>query len=226
MPEDIKRFIETISQKMKIHTDFLQGSEEWHRLKLGKISASSFYKLLGTKAVRNKYIYELASERITSSKSDSKEYANFHMQRGNQFEDVAREAYKDKTFYEVQQIGLIQLNDNVVCSPDGLVDSDGLIEIKVPDSYNYIAQVLDIAQNGIKGVPNEYYTQMQVNLYISNRQWCDYVLYNPKHDAVGNGLFIYRAERDVVYNDTIKIAIDEGIKTINQYIIDYKEAFQ
>ena len=211
---------------MKIHTEFQQGSDEWHKMKLGKISASSFYKLLGTKAARNKYICELASERITSSKSDSKEYTNFHMQRGNQFEEAVREAYKHKTFYEVEQVGLIQLNDDVVCSPDGLVDANGLIEIKVPDSYNYIAQVLDIAKNGIKGVPNEYYTQMQVNLYISNRQWCDYVLYNPKYAAVGNGLFIYRVERDMVYKDTIEIAINESIKTINQYIIKYQEAFQ
>ena len=59
---------------MKIHTEFQQGSDEWHKMKLGKISASSFHKLLGAKAARNKYIYELASERITSSKSDSKEY--------------------------------------------------------------------------------------------------------------------------------------------------------
>jgi DNA-directed RNA polymerase subunit L len=52
------------------------------------------------------------------------------------------------------------------------------------------------------------------------------VLYNPKHDAVGNGIFTHRVERDMVYNDTIKIAIEEGVKTINQYIIEYKEAFK
>jgi exodeoxyribonuclease (lambda-induced) len=209
---------------MKIHTEFQQGSDEWHRMKLGKISASSFYKLLGTKAARNKYLCEIASERITASKSDSKEYTNFHMQRGNQFEDVARQAYSfKKDFIDVEQVGLIQLNDDVVCSPDGLVNGEGLI---VHDSYNYIIQVLDIVKKGIEGIPKEYYIQMQVNLYISDRKWCDYVLYNPKHAMVGSGLFLHRVERDMIYNDTIKVAIDEGIKTINQYIIEYKEAFQ
>jgi hypothetical protein len=220
---------------MQIYAELKQDSEEWHKLRLGKISGSGFYKIVGTKAAREKYLYEKASERVSISKSDSEEYTNFHMRRGIDWEDIARDAYRIKrNFIDVQQVGLIELNDYVVCSPDGLVSEkdqdgvtrDGMIEIKIVDSHIYFKLALEITEKGVDAIPSEHLAQMQYNLYVSNRQWCDYVLYNPKHAMVGTGLFIRRVERDMVYNDTIKAAIDESIKIIDQHVIKYKEIFQ
>lgn len=213
---------------MKVHTDFEQQSEEWFALKLGKISASSFHKLLGTPAARNRYLCQKASERHTGKRSDSSGYSNYHMQRGNLYEEAAREAYKEETFYEVQKVGLITLNDDVVCSPDGLVNGDGLIEIKIHDSDIYFENVEFLDEKGkdiIMKLYKLYYTQTQVNLYISGRSWCDYVLYNPTHAAVGTGIHICRIEKDMVYMDTIKLAIEEAVKEINQKAINFKKIF-
>lgn len=228
----------TASSDIKTHTEFKQGTGEWLKMKLGKISASSFHKILGTKKAREDYLWEVASERITSSPSDTKEHTNlylpYHMQRGINYEDEARQAYSfANNFIDVDQVGLIELNDYVVCSPDGLIGENGMIEIKILDSNNYAKNVVKIdkaIKKDKKGIvaatQKEYYIQIQFNLYISNRQWCDYILYNPKHAPLGTGLFYRRIERDMQISETIRIAVEESVKMIDQYIIDYKEAFQ
>ncbi len=212
-------------QELIIHTDFQQGSDEWHRLRLGKITASSFDKLLSTKA-RNKYLCQKASERHTLARSDSSKYTNYHMDRGNLYESAAREAYINKTFDEVQQVGLIQLGDDIVCSPDGLVGDDGIIEIKVHDSDIYFEKVELLDKEGISGIPKLYYTQTQVNLYVSGRSWCDYVLYNPTHEDVKTGIYIYRVERDPVFMETIKSTIEKAVEEINQKVINFRKIFR
>jgi hypothetical protein len=213
-------------QELIIHTDFAQGSEEWYRLRLGKISASSFDKLLGTKAARNKYLCQKASERHTLVRSDSSKYTNYHMERGHLYEQVARDTYTNKTFDEVQQVGLLQLGDDVVCSPDGLVGNDGILEIKIHDSDIYFEKVELLHKKGVSGIPKQYYMQTQVNLYVSGRSWCDYVLYNPTHDDVKTGIYIYRIERDLELMDTIKLAIEKAVEEISQKVINFKNIFK
>ncbi len=213
-------------QGLIIHTDFVQGSEEWHRLRLGKISASSFDKLLGTKATRNKYLCQKASERHTLTRADSSKYTNYHMDRGNLYEQAAREAYTNKTFDEVRQVGLMQLGDDVICSPDGLIGNDGIIEIKIHDSDIYFEKVELLDKDGIKEIPKLYYTQIQVNLYVSGCSWCDYVLYNPIHDDVKTGIYIYRVERDPAFMDTIKLVIEKAAEEINQKVINFRNIFK
>lgn len=213
-------------RKLIIHTDFAQGSEEWHKLRLGKITASSFDKLLGTKMARNKYLCQKASERHTMTRSDSSKYTNYHMERGNLYEQIARDTYTNKTFDEVRQVGLIQLDDDIVCSPDGLVGNDGIIEIKIHDSDIYFEKVELLDRKGLKGIPKLYYTQIQVNLYISGRSWCDYVLYNPIHDDVKTGMYIYRVKRDEAFIETIKATIEKAVEEINQKVTNFRSIFK
>lgn len=213
-------------RQIQLHTDLKQGSDEWLKLRLGKITGSCFHKLLGTKAAREKYLYDRANEIVTGCKSDGGEYVNIHIQRGWEYEPIARAEYTAYTFTSIDEIGLAQLGDYIACSPDGLVGEDGMIEIKILDSNNYFRQVVEISKKGVEAIASEHYIQMQCNLFVCNRQWCDYVLYNPKHAAINNGLFIYRVECDNTMQSRIAQAIDECITTINEYVDQYRNIFK
>lgn len=213
-------------QKLQIHTDLEQGSDEWHKLRLGKITGSCFHKLLGTKAAQKKYLYDRANEIVTGCKSDGKEYVDIHIQRGWEHESTARTKYITHTFTSVDEVGLVQLGEYIACSPDGLVGEDGMIEIKILDSNNYFGQVIEMSEKGAEAIESKHYIQMQFNLFVCGRQWCDYVLYNPKHDIIGNGLFIHRVERDSVMQARILEAVDECVPIMNEYVNQYHTIFK
>jgi exodeoxyribonuclease (lambda-induced) len=118
------------------------------------------------------------------------------------------------------------LGDYIACSPDGLVGEDGMIEIKILDSNNYFGQVIEMSEKGAEAIESKHYIQMQFNLFVCGRQWCDYVLYNPKHDIIGNGLFIHRVERDSVMQARILEAVDECIPIMNKYVNQYHNIFK
>lgn len=211
---------------MQVHTDLKQGSDEWRKLRLGKITGSCFHKLLGTIAAREKYLYDRANEIVTGSKSDGEEYVNIHIQRGWEYESYARTEYIAHTFTSVDEVGLVQLGEYIACSPDGLIGEDGMIEIKILDSNNYFRQIVEISKKGVEAIASEHYIQMQFNLFASGRQWCDYVLYNPKHAAIGNGLFIRRVEYDNVMQARILETVDECIPIMNEYVNQYHNIFK
>ena len=68
--------------------------------------------------------------------------------------------------------------------------------------------------------------QMQFNLYVCARKWCDYVLFNPKHAVQGNGLFIFRVGYDEVMQARIAEAVDECVPIMNEYVNQYNNIFQ
>jgi hypothetical protein len=207
---------------MQLHNDIEQGSLEWHDLRLGKLTGSSAAKLFGTPAAREKYLYDRAAEIVTGCRCDTDEsVSGIHMARGHEFEEVAIAKYTVATLNEVQRVGFVQLNEFVGCSPDGLVGTCGMIEVKVPDSNNYFRQVLELASDGVKAIPKDYYAQMQFNMFVCGRNWCDYVLYNPKHEATGKSLFVIRVGRDDSMQRSIKSAIDESIVKIEYYMQEW-----
>ena len=207
---------------MQLHETLEQGSPEWQALRLGKITGSNAAKLFGTPAAREKYLYDRAAEIVTGTRSDNDECASSqHMTRGSEFEEVALMKYTVATLNEVQKVGFVQLNEFVGCSPDGFVGDEGMIEIKVPDSNNYFRLMLEISTNGIKAIPREHLWQMQFCMYVCNRNWCEYVLYNPKHEANGKDLFIFTVDRDAESQKCIKQILAESVTTIKTYVTQY-----
>jgi exodeoxyribonuclease (lambda-induced) len=213
-----------MQQQIQIH-NFEQKSEKWYNSRLGKITGSCFHKLLGTPNAAKKYLYSKANEIVIGDRceGDKAEKTSIHMERGLTYEDMARFSYQMEKEYKIkiQQVGLIQLNDYIACSPDGLVDDNGLLEIKVPDSNNFFESILEIKNVGIKAIPKQYYQQMQFNLYVSGRKWCDYVLYNPQHDIKGTGIFIYRIELDLPLQKRIAEIVEDIPQKINNYVEQY-----
>jgi hypothetical protein len=97
------------------------------------------------------------------------------MQWGTEQEPAARAAYERVTGTSVEETGFVA-HDTLLagCSPDGLVDWDGLIEIKCPyNSANHIETLL-------RGMPDEHIPQVQGQMWITGRQWCDFVSFDPR----------------------------------------------
>jgi len=164
---------------VKIHDDFMQGSEDWFLTRCGKATASEFSSILakGQGKMRASYLKKVVAERLTKKPGDT--YRNVHMDRGAEQEPLARMAYELKTGNIVQQVGFVE-HDSLMagCSPDGLIDQDGGAEIKCVIPTVQLETIL------AGGYPNEHKAQVQGNLWLTGRQWWDFCSYSP--DMPGN----------------------------------------
>lgn len=157
--------------------DVAQGTPEWLNARLGIPTSSNFDKLVTTKGEpskqRQKYMYQLAAERITGIKEDT--YINGVMQRGIELEAEARSMYEFITNNEVKTVGVCYPDEKKLygCSPDGLVGKDGLIEIKCPTSAVHVGYLL----GGV--LPLDYFQQLQGQLLVTGRKWVDFFSYYP-----------------------------------------------
>ena len=175
-----------------------QGSEEWLKLRLGKFTGSKANDLLmkeTNKGYQN-LIYQIAYERLTNEPIET--YKNEWMQYGNEMEDVARGQYQIDTFNLVKQVGFIEKDEWIGCSPDGLVGENGIIEIKCVKWNTQISYLLD------QKVPNNYLDQIQFNLWVSEREWCDFYSWHPKLNS-----FLMRIKRNEDQIKYIKSKIEE-----------------
>lgn len=197
---------------MIIH-NFEQGTDEWQSIRLGKFTGSDFHTLLGKSKAAQDIIYKKTSERLTGSKSDSDSFSNIHTKRGHDLENDARLSYEFTTDNQVMEVGFIELNEFVGCSPDGLVGNDGMVEIKCKDNHNHLKSVI---KNHIEPT---HLTQMQFNMFVSDRKWCDYIMYNPNFS---DPLHVIRVERDEEYINKIKNRLDELNTEVNKIINQFK----
>ena len=174
-----------------------QGSPEWFLQRLGKCTASRVADVIaktksnGYSASRDNYATELVLERITGARQES--YSNTAMQWGTDNEPHARAAYEALTGAIVEEVGMLDhpTIDMSGASPDGLVDSNGMIEIKCPNSATHLKTLLS-------GLPdNRYITQMMWQMACAGRAWCDFVSYDPRFPE-DIQLFVVRVNRDDV----------------------------
>jgi putative phage-type endonuclease len=174
--------------------DIEQGSDAWKRLRLGKVTASRVADIVaktksGPSASRANYLAQLITERLTGVPAES--YTNAAMQHGVDTEPEARAAYSFYQGVTVEQVSFVPhpTIDQAGCSPDGLVNEDGLIEIKCPNSATHLETLLGQA------VPAKYETQIQFQLACTGRKWADFVSYDPRMPEAMR-LFVKRVERD------------------------------
>lgn len=187
-----------------------QGGEEWLKIRLGVPTASNFDKIIcsngkGSKQAE-KYAYQLAGEIVSGKIQES--VKTQAMQTGIERESEASELYELMTGYKVRKVGFC-ITDNLTfgCSPDGLIDEDGGLEIKCPSISTHV-------QYMVEGVcPQEYIHQVQGNLFVTNRLWWDFFSYFP-----GLKPFLVRVYPDEKYHQVLKIALDE----FNEFIREIK----
>lgn len=174
-----------------------QRTEEWFADRLGKVTASKVADLMaktksGYSTSRDNYMAQLVVERITNTKADS--FSNAAMEWGTTQEPFARAAYEAATGFMVEEVGFVP-HPTIAwagASPDGLVEHDGLVEIKCPNT----ATMIDTLLTG--KVPQKYFIQMQMQMACTNRAWCDYAVFDPRMPAKAQ-LFIKRVPRDAAF---------------------------
>ena len=187
--------------------DCIQGSPAWLEVRRGIATASNFSKVVTTKGEISKqikdYVFQLASELITDIQDEG--YKSFDMQRGNDLEPEAREAYEQDKIVAVKEVGFI-LCSYYGYSPDGLIGDDGLIEIKCPNQKTHAKYLF-----GNK-LPSEYKAQVQGGLLATKRQWCDFISYHPNFEE-DRRLLIIRVERDEEFIELLAA----GLKKLNDH---------
>jgi putative phage-type endonuclease len=182
-----------------------QGTHEWKLARLGHVSGSSVADVMakgksGEAITRKKYKTRLVAERLTNEVSES--YTNASMEWGVATEPMARQAYEvsHETFVDKTGFWKHPTIKWLGCSPDGLVGDDGLVEIKCPNTTTHIDYLW------ADEVPSEYYKQIQCQLWVTGRQWCDFVSYDPRLPKK-NQLFVKRCNRDETLIATMEVEV-------------------
>lgn len=188
-----------------------QRTEEWFKARLGKVTASKVADVMaktktGISASRANYLSDLVVERLTGQQAEF--YQNDAMQWGTDTEPQARMAYEAHKKVLVDEEGFIDHPSiaNFGCSPDGLIETDGLIEIKCPNSKTHIDTLLS------GKAPSKYIPQMQTQMAITGKQYCDFVSFDPRLPE-DLQLFIVRVDRD---NDYIAKLEEEVVGFLNE----------
>lgn len=187
-------------------SNFEQGSQEWLESRLGRPTASNFGKLITStgkpSSSADAYINELIAQRITGELPEF--YTNAAMERGNELEPAAKTLYELMHDVEVIEVGLC-LHDTFECgaSPDGLVGNDGGVEIKCPLPHTHVSYLRD------GKVPSKYIPQIQGCLWITEREWWDFMSYNPSMQDL-----IVRVYRDEAYIKKLADAVTSAVEII------------
>jgi predicted phage-related endonuclease len=173
-----------------------QGDITWLMERVGHCTASRFKNVMDFQksgkegAKRAAYRMELVVERITGKPTEH--FVNDAMAWGTQTEPLARMAYEAHSGCMVAQTGFLHHKTIKMCggSPDGLIDENGGIEIKCPTTATHIKTLLS--------GECEHLPQIQGLMWITGRQWWDFVSYDPRLPA-GLNLYVQRIKRDDEY---------------------------
>jgi hypothetical protein len=180
--------------------DCEQGTPEWFRVRAGMPTASEFATVMASgkggaeSKTRRTYMLKLAGEIITGEPMES--YSNAHMERGKAMEDEARDFYAFMTDETPQRVGFV-VNGPKGCSPDSLIGTIGMLEVKTKLPHLMIECLLK------DEFPPEHKAQCQGGLWVAEREWIDIAVYWPKLPP-----FIKRAYRDEDYIKKLAAAVD------------------
>lgn len=187
-----------------------QCSPAWFEARKGMPTSSEFDKIITTKGVqstqRKKYMYRLAGERLGGIVEEG--FQSFAMLRGKEKEQEA------KCFYEliaepIQSVGFCISNDGTCgSSTDGLINTKGVFELKCPEMATHIGYLI-----GDKEIPTEYYQQTQGELFVTGREWVEFMSYYP-----GLPPFIVREEPDEVFQRLLKKEIELFCQELDEIV--------
>lgn len=181
---------------LTIYEDIEQGTPQWLKLRSGIPTASNFAAVIakGEGKTRATYMRRLAGEIITGEPAET--FKSPEMERGNLMEEEARNLFAFKTGYDLRQVAFIR-NGRVGCSPDSLVGNDGMLEIKTKKAEVLIEALLR------DDYPPEHKAQVQGQLWVAERDWCDLFCYWP-----GMPPAKFRIGRDELFIRQLSQAVD------------------
>ena len=193
-------------------TEIIQGTNAWFEARLGRVTASRVADVIaktksGYSTSRDNYMAQLICERLTGQKGES--FTNAAMQWGTETEPLARSAYEAYADLMVEEVAFVQHPkiEMAGASPDGLVGLFGMLEIKCPNTATHIDTLLT------QTVPTKYITQMQWQMRCCERQWCDFVSFDPRLPQ-DLQLFIKRVEFDASYVAMLEEEVTSFLKEL------------
>jgi putative phage-type endonuclease len=197
-----------------MYENIIQGSEEWLRLRLGKVTASRVADVLaktktGVSASRGNYLIELALQRVTGVIEPS--FMNDAMAHGKENEATARVAFEVAHNVFVDQVAFVDhpTIKDFGCSPDGVI-GDSLLELKCPyQSAVHWSYFKD-------GCPSKYYTQIQAQMSCTGAKSVWFVSYDPRMPARSQ-LYIEEVLRE---EEFIKKMEEEVLKFLNEVEVE------
>ena len=193
-----------------------QRTDAWFEARIGKVTASRVADVIaktktGYSATRDNYMAQLVCERLTGQKGET--FTNAAMQHGTETEPLARLSYEVAQNVLVDEVGFVfhPSIEMAGASPDGLVNDDGLIEIKCPNTATHIETLLS------QTVPGKYNTQMQFQMACTGRKWCDFVSFDNRlpHELQ---LFVKRVPRDDAFIKQIEAEIVQFLAELDDKI--------
>ncbi|MCK4857130.1 MAG: YqaJ viral recombinase family protein [candidate division Zixibacteria bacterium] len=204
-----------------------QGSDEWHELRMGMLTASTFSKVLtstlkiaDSDASRTN-LYDLAAQRINPVIEPG--FSSFDMERGHTEECLAKIVYAEH-YGAVKDCGFVinnSLGFPVGFSPDGMVGDDGLVENKSRMNKLQIKTIIEGFDGENIAVPKEFMMQVQVGLWVTKRKWCDFISYSN-----GLNMFVTRVEPDSAFFEKIEEAAIESERKVTAAIEQFYSALK
>ena len=192
-----------------ILVDCIQGTDEWFAARLGIPTASNFNKIITSlgkpSTSKVKYADTLLADWLAGKPVDAVG-TSYWMDRGTELEQQARDNYTFETGNEVEQIGFAYLDvrQEVGCSPDGLIGDDGVQEIKCPKASTLVSYYG-------KPCPAAYYPQVQGELWVTDRQWCDFYVWHPELMP-----YLIRVERDESYIKLMATEVEKFVRYLDK----------
>jgi putative phage-type endonuclease len=186
---------------MKVY-DCQQGTPEWFECRKGRLTASTAQAIASNGKGLETLVYEIMAEAYSKN---TEHYTNEDMERGHELEDMARNLYTLETGNVVEQVGFIERDEYVGCSPDGLIGEEGGLEIKCPNDKNHLYTAITGEYD------KKYYWQVQMTLLITGRKWWDLVFFNPN---LPKELIIKRLIPESQAFDKLEAGIKKGIELI------------
>jgi putative phage-type endonuclease len=205
---------------LHVYDDLEQGSDEWHDVRRGMVTASVVGRLITAKTIKAASNDDsrgltalLAAERITGWTDST--YVNEDMWRGKIDEPRARDTYSEH-YTPAVEVGFMVREDagwRLGYSPDGLVGDDGLIEVKCPRAKGHIATIVR------SEIPAHYMAQLQAGLLVSGRQWIDYISF-----CGGLPMWVQRVTPDERWHEAIVEAVTTCEAAIEEVVAQYRES--
>lgn len=188
-----------------------QRTPEWWAARCGKVTASRIGDLMartqkGWGAPRKHYHDALVAERLTGKPVEKKVAS---LDRRGELEPDARAAYEFYSDNLVEEVGFIEhpYIPNAGCSPDGLIGSDGGLEIKCCDT----AQHIEMLTTGV--IDRGYVLQMQFGMACTDREWWDFASFDPLMPEELK-LYVQRVPRDNELIASIETSVTEFLAEV------------
>jgi len=200
---------------MKIH-NLEQGTEEWFNCRKGKMTASNAHTISVAGKGLETYIKTVVADMFASEKEEG--YQSKAMERGTILEEQARSIYELLYGVNIEKVGFIEHSEFIGCSPDGLINDDGGIEIKCINNKDYFQLLL-----GTEKPDPSYVSQVQMCLMITGRKWWDLVFYNPNFKQ---STYIERLVPDLEFIEKLKVGLSLGEEKIKTLVNTYNNLYE